>query len=54
MNLLIWEIEFTLLSLHPLCGGGDFLFLLSPPAAAFCFFSHSETPAQIISNLYSQ
>ena len=35
-----------LLSLHPLCGGGDLLFLLSPPAAAAttCFCSHSKTP----------
>ena len=41
-----------LLSLHPLCGGGDLLFLLSPPAAAAaatCFCSHSETPTRIIS-----
>ena len=39
------------LSLHPLCGGGDLLFLLSlPAAAAFCFCSHSKTPARIISN----
>ena len=31
------------LSLHPLCGGGDLLFLLSPPAAAAtCFCSHSK------------
>ena len=40
------------LSPHPLCGGGDLLFLLSPPfpaaAAAFCFCSHSKTPARII------
>ena len=35
---------------YPLCGGGDLLFLLSPPAAAFCFCSHSKTPARIISN----
>ena len=38
------------LSLHPLCGGGNLLFLLSPPAsAATCFCSHSKTPTQIIS-----
>ena len=38
------------LSLHPLCGGGDLLFLLSPPAAAAtCFCSHSKTPSRIIS-----
>ena len=37
------------LSLHPLCGGGDLLFLLSPPAAATCFCSHSKTPTRIIS-----
>ena len=38
-------------SLHPLCGGGDLLFLLSPPAAAAatCFCSHSKTPTRIIS-----
>ena len=36
--------------LHPLFGGGDLLFLLSPlAAAAFCFCSHSKTPARIIS-----
>ena len=40
-----------LLSLHPLCGGEDLLFLLSPPAAAAvtCFCSHSKTPTRIIS-----
>ena len=39
-----------LLSLHLLCGDGDLLFLLSPPAAtATCFCSHSKTPTQIIS-----
>ena len=27
-----------------LCGGGDLLFLLSPPAAATCFCSDSKTP----------
>ena len=38
------------LSLHPLCGGGDLLFLLSPPAAAAtCFCSHSKTPTRNIS-----
>ena len=39
------------LSLHPLCGGGDLLFLLSPPAAAAatCFCSHSKTPTRSIS-----
>ena len=40
------------LSLHPLCGGGDLLFLLSPPAgaaAATCFCSHSKTPTRSIS-----
>ena len=37
------------LSLHPLCGGGDLLFLLSLPAAAACFCSHSKTPTRIIS-----
>ena len=37
------------LSLHPLCGGGDLLFLLSPPAAATCFCSHSKNPTGIIS-----
>ena len=43
----------TLLSLHPLCGGEDFLFLLSSPAAAaFCFCSHSKTSARIISNYF--
>ena len=36
------------LSLHPLCGGGELLFLLSPPAAT-CFCSHSKTPNRIIS-----
>ena len=41
----------SLLSLHQvLCGGGALLFLPSPPAAAaFCFCSHSKTPARIIS-----
>ena len=38
-----------LLSPHPLCGGGDLLFLLRPPAAATCFCSHSKTPTRIIS-----
>ena len=38
-----------LLGLHPLCGGEDLLFLLSPPAAAFCFCSHSKTPTRIFS-----
>ena len=39
-----------LLSLHPLCGGGNLLFLPSPPAAAAtCFCSHSKTPTRIIS-----
>ena len=38
-----------LLSLHPLCGGGDLLFLLGPPAAATCFCSHSKIPTRIIS-----
>ena len=43
-----------LLSLHPLCGGEDLLFLLSPPAAAaaaaaFCSCSHSKSPTRIIS-----
>ena len=37
------------LSLHPLCGGGDLLFLPSPPAAATCFGSQTKTPARIIS-----
>ena len=41
------------LSLHPLCGGGDLLFLPSPPAsAATCFCSHSKTPTQIISKYF--
>ena len=39
----------SLLGLHPLCGGGDLLFLLSPPAAAAtCFCSHWKTPTRII------
>ena len=34
-----------LLSLQPLCGGGDLLFLLSPPAAAAtCFCFNLENP----------
>ena len=38
------------LSLHPLCSGGDLLFMPSPAAAAaFCFRSHWETPTRIIS-----
>ena len=32
---------------HPLCGGGDLLFLPSSPVA-FYFCSHSKTPARII------
>ena len=40
-------------SLHPLCGGGDLLFLPSPPAAATCFCSHLKIPTRIISK-YSQ
>ena len=36
------------LSLHPLCGAGDLLFLLSPAAAATCFCSHSKTPTRVI------
>ena len=39
----------SFLSLHLLCGGVDLLFLLSPPAVATCFCSHSETPTRIIS-----
>ena len=44
----------SFLSLHPLCGGGDLSFLLSPPAAttATCFCSHSKTPTQIISKYF--
>ena len=44
-------LTYWLLSLHPLCGGGDLLFLLSPPAAAAatCFCSHLKTPTRIIS-----
>ena len=38
-----------LISIHPLRGGGDFFFLLKPPAAVFCFCSHSKNPARIIS-----
>ena len=49
--ILTFSLQTTLsLSLHPLCGGGDLLFLLSPPAAAStCFCSHSKTPTRIIS-----
>ena len=36
-------------SLHPPSGGRDLFFLLSPPAAATCFCSHSKTPTRIIS-----
>ena len=40
--------------LHPLCGGGDLLFLLTPPAAAaaFCFCSHSKIPTRFISKYF--
>ena len=49
-NFLVNVIHSTFLSLHPLCGGGDLLFLLGPPAAAAtCFCSHSKTPTRIIS-----
>ena len=42
------------LGLHPICDSGDILFLLNlPAAAAFCFCSHSKTPALIISNICS-
>ena len=43
--------KYTYLSLHSLCGGGDLLFSLSPPAttATFCFCSYSKTLTQIIS-----
>ena len=45
-------LQGPLLGLHPLCGGGDLLFL-SPQAAAgtaaFRFCSHTKTPARIIS-----
>ena len=46
-------IPLSLLSLHPLCGGGDLLFLLSPPAAAaaFCFCSHSKLPLGLFPNI---
>ena len=43
----LWPLTWFL-SLHPLCGGGDLLFLLNPHAAA-CFCSHSKTPTRIIS-----
>ena len=33
--------------------GGDLLFLLSPAAAAFCFCSHSKTPARIICSMHT-
>ena len=33
----------------PLCGGGDLLFLLSPPAAAAtCFCYHSGGPGEFV------
>ena len=51
MGLVVVGVIFFSLSLHPLCGGGDLLFLPSPPAAAAatCFCSHSKSPTRIIS-----
>ena len=44
---LLKKLSLQILSLHPLCGGGDLLFLLSLPAAgsataATCFCSPSK------------
>ena len=55
----LWSMEFgfpwqsfsdqlAIFKSPPLCGGGDLLFFLSPPAAATCFCSHLKTPTRII------
>ena len=42
-----------LLSVHPLCGGGDLLFLLSPPAAAAtCFCSSTRIISKYLQYAY--